>query len=227
MKKSTKIIGGIALIAVAVLYSLKLFNLFDFDMFFKGWWTLFIIVPSVVGIINDRDKTGGFIGLAVGVLLLLTARGVIEYSILWKLTLPVLMIIFGIKLIVGGLKNNKSNLLEAQIKQEGKEFKSGFAAFSGSKLNYVGQEFNGAELNAVFGGIDCDLRGAIITGDCVINATAIFGGIDIFVPENVNVQVSSNSLFGGVEDKRPYKSSDNQYTLYVNASGVFGGVDIK
>ena len=34
MKKSTKIIGGIALIAVAVLFTLKAFDIFDFDVFF-------------------------------------------------------------------------------------------------------------------------------------------------------------------------------------------------
>ena len=227
MKKSTKIIGGIALIAVAVLFTLKAFDIFDFDVFFKGWWTLFIIVPSIVGIINDRDKTGGCIGLTVGILLLLAARDIIKYSMLWKLAVPVALVFLGIKLIIGGVRGNKGYNVEAQMRRDGKPLKSGFSSFSATKLNYAGEEFNGAELNAVFGGIDCDLRGAIITGDCVINATAIFGGIDIFVPDNINVQLSSNSMFGGVGDKRPYKTNNNQFTLYVNATGLFGGVDVK
>lgn len=227
MKKTTKIIGGVALVAVAVLLALKALNIFDFDVFFKGWWTLFIIVPSVVGIVNDRDKTGGIVGLAVGVILLLAARDIIDYSALWKLAVPFVLCVFGIKLIVGGVRSNRSDAVTEQLRQEGKTVKSGFASFSASKLNYAGEEFNGAELNAVFGGIDCDLRGAEFTHDCVINATAIFGGIDIFVPEDINVQVNSNSLFGGVSDKRPYKRNDCRFTLYVNATGLFGGVDVK
>ena len=107
MKKSTKIVGGIALIAVAVLFTLKAFDIFDFDVFFKGWWTLFIIVPSIVGIINDRDKTGGCIGLTVGIMLLLAARDIINYSMLWKLAVPVALVFLGIKLIIGGVRGNK------------------------------------------------------------------------------------------------------------------------
>ena len=227
MKKSTKIIGGVALIAVAILFAIKALDIFDFDVFFKGWWTLFIIVPSIVGIVNDSDKTGGCIGLAVGVILLLAARDIIKYSMLWKLAVPIVLVILGVKLIIGGVRGNKGYDVESQAYRDGKPLKNGFASFSATKLNYAGEEFNGAELNAVFGGIDCDLRGAVITGDCVINATAIFGGIDIFVPENINVQLNSNSLFGGVGDKRPYKTSNNQFTLYVNATGLFGGVDVK
>ena len=36
-----------------------------------------------------------------------------------------------------------------------------------------------AELEAVFGGMKCDLRNAVIQGDCVIHASAVFGGLDI------------------------------------------------
>ena len=61
--------------------------------------------------------------------------------------------------------------------------------------------FYGTELNAIFGGVDCDLRGAFIEQDCVIKANAIFGGIDIYVPEGVNVKVHSTSIFGGVDNK--------------------------
>ena len=154
MKKSTKIIGGIALIAVAVLFTLKAFDIFDFDVFFKGWWTLFIIVPSIVGIINDRDKTGGCIGLTVGIMLLLAARDIIKYSMLWKLAVPVALVFLGIKLIIGGVRGNKGYNVEAQMRRDGKPLKSGFSSFSATKLNYAGEEFNGAELNAVFGGIE-------------------------------------------------------------------------
>ena len=37
------------------------------DIFFDGWWTLFIIIPCFIGLFNDRDRTGNLIGLVVGV----------------------------------------------------------------------------------------------------------------------------------------------------------------
>ena len=85
----------------------------------------------------------------------------------------------------------------------------------------------GAELNAVFGGLDCDLCGAEITGDCVINASAIFGGIDIFVPENVNVKIHSTSIFGGVSDEKKRRFDASKPTVYIRGTALFGGVDVK
>ena len=38
------------------------------------------------------------------------------------------------------------------------------------------KKFNGANLTAVFGGVKCDLRNAIIEEDALINACSVFGG---------------------------------------------------
>jgi predicted membrane protein len=111
------------------------------------------------------------------------------------------------------------------LRLEGKEPKSGFAAFSGCDMNYDGEVFEGAELTAVFGGVKCDLRNAIIEKDCAIQVSAIFGGIDIFIPDNVNVKVSSNSIFGGVSNKTAVHQSAP--TIYVGGTCMFGGVEIK
>ncbi len=101
------------------------------------------------------------------------------------------------------------------------------AIFSGCETNYTGKEFFGAELTAVFGGVDCDLRGAIIKNDCHIDATAAFGGIEILLPENVNLEIHSTSIFGGTENKRPVIHIKNAPTVYVEVLAIFGGVDIK
>ena len=92
-------------------------------------------------------------------------------------------------------------------------------------MHYDGEVFEGAELTAVFGGIKCDLRNAVIDKDCAIQVSAIFGGIDILVPDNVNVKVSSNSIFGGVSNKTAV--CQNAPTIYISGTCMFGGVDIK
>lgn len=227
MKKSNRIIWGVLLILAGGILALKSLNILNINIFFDGWWTLFIIVPSIVGLINERDKTGSIIGLIVGVVLLLCARDILDFDMLWKLVFPAIVIIVGLKLVFGGVFNGKSDKIMAEMKADGTNVVNGFAAFSGQDLNFNNEVFNGAELNAVFGGIKCDLRGAIIEKDCVINASAIFGGIDIFVPDYVNIKVRSNSLFGGVSDKKHTNSPNNTVTLYINGTGLFGGVDIK
>lgn len=80
----------------------------------------------------------------------------------------------------------------------------------------------------MFGGIKCDLREAKVEEDVLIRASAIFGGITIFVPEDVNVQVVATSMFGGTDNKKGKKTQDEgRKTIYVESTSVFGGVEIK
>ena len=101
------------------------------------------------------------------------------------------------------------------------------AIFSGSDRVYNNEAFTGSNLVAVFGGVDLDLRNASFNKDTVIKAFCLFGGIDIKVPKDVQVQIRSGFIFGGISDDRKDKSSKGKYTIYVDAAGGFGGVSIN
>ena len=225
MKKNSNILWGVILVAAGVLVALRAFGLTDFEVFFDGWWTLFIIVPCGVGLFTEREKAGNLIGIAIGAGLLLCCQGVLDFDLLWKLVVPAAVIVIGLKLIFGGLFGNKANELITTMKENGKSPRVGCAAFSGCKLDYTDEIFDGAELTAVFGGVECDLRHAVIQQDCAIRVSAIFGGIDVYVPDNVNVKVNSTSIFGGISNKTAVKK--DAVTLYVTGTCMFGGVDIK
>lgn len=225
MKKSSSVIWGIVLIAAGGIFALNALNITDIDVFFDGWWTLFIIVPCAVGLFTEREKTGNLIGVIIGVFLLLCCQGILDFSMLWKLLIPVIIVFIGVKLVVTGLFGNKANEIIAKIKRDGGKTKTGCATFSECRLNYDGEEFEGAELTAVFGGVKCDLRNAVIEKDCAIQATAIFGGVDIFVPDTVNVKVTSNSIFGGVSNKTA--AHKEAPTVYISGTSMFGGIEIK
>ena len=225
MKKASNVLWGIVLIAAGVVLALNVLNIADIDIFFDGWWTLFIIVPCGIGLFTEREKTGNIIGIVIGVFLLLCCQDILSFSMLWKLLVPAIIVIVGLKLVLTGLLGNKANEIMKKLRLEGKEPKAGFAAFSGCDMNYDGEAFEGAELTAVFGGVKCDLRNAIIEKDCAIQVSAIFGGIDIFVPAGINVKVSSNSIFGGVSNKTAVYQ--NAPTIYISGTCMFGGVEIK
>lgn len=210
------ILWGSALILVGVALILKLTGILTVNIFFKGWWTLFIIIPSISGIISEKDKTWSVIMFSVGVLLLLCSRGIMDYNLFWKLLLPIVLIVFGFSIIF------RNKISEKVSKNTDSEH---VAVFSGQKVSFDKDEFKGTTLTAVFGGVDCDLRNVKIKDDVLINCNAVFGGIDIIVPEDVKVVISSASFFGGAENKR--KNNDGKHTIYVNCNCVFGGVDIK
>ena len=70
MKKVGSVLWGIVLIAAGVIWALNEFNITNINVFFDGWWTLFIIVPCAIGLFTEREKTGNIIGIAVGVFVL-------------------------------------------------------------------------------------------------------------------------------------------------------------
>ena len=227
MKRMSDIMWGLILIIIGVILGGNALDIFNINLFFDGWWTLFIIVPTFIGLVTERDKTGNIIGLIIGLLLLLSCRGLFDFKLIWKLIFPLIFVIIGLSLI---FKNNINKEVSEKIKKLNENLSSndGYTAtFSGQNLNFDGEEFKGSNLNAIFGGIKLDLRKAIINEDIVINASSIFGGIDIYIPDNCKVKIKSNSIFGGVSNNKKCNVDDNSYTIYINASCMFGGVEIK
>ena len=225
MKKVRSVLWGIVLIALGVIWGINILGIADINIFFKGWWTLFIILPCFIGLFSKGDKTGDLFGLFIGTGLLLASQGVFSLDLFWKLLIPALVVAIGLGIILNSLfkKTRKDELHISNMKGG----KMQFVLFSGADLGYADQVFDGAKYISVFGGIDAHLENAIIDHDVTINATAVFGGIDIYLPENVNVQVSSASVFGGVgNEKKGQINIEGAPTVYINASGIFGGVDI-
>ena len=225
MKRINSIVWGLALIALSAVLILNAFEITSIEIFFDGWWTLFIIVPSFIGLFNGHEKTGNIIGLLIGIFLLLACQNILEFDILWKLIVPVIIAVIGIKMIFGGIGRKRGFV--KSIEANSNDTKTAFAAFSGQDIRFDNEIFKGAEFTEVFGGIECDLRNAVFESDTVINACCIFGGTDILLPDNVNVKINSNSLFGGVDNKKHQNSNDNIYTVYLNGTCIFGGVDVK
>lgn len=240
MKKVTvkfnfsSVIWGIILVAAGVIFALNALDVTNIDIFFKGWWTLFIIVPCTVSLITDRhfdNVTGNLFGIAIGVFLLLCARGVLDYSIIWKLLLPLFIVILGLKMLFRGLVGRKSwdendeNDEDDDEDDNKADFDTANAIFSAHRINYDGMEFHSAEINVIFGSAQLDLRKAIIEGNCKVRTNSIFGGVSVLVPENVNVKVNGNGIFGGVSDKTTHR--EGAPTIYIKSDFVFGGVSIK
>ncbi len=223
MKKVENILWGVIFIIIGLILGLNAVGITNIDIFFEGWWTLFIIVPSVVSIAKNYKDASAYIWLIIGIALLLAAQGIIDMSIIGKLILPAVLVAIGVGIIFKDTVSSKVNSKIDELNKSNKE--EFYATFSGQKLNFAGDDFNGVSLNAIFGGIDLDLKNANIVEDKIINATSVFGGINILVPENINIQVKSTSIFGGVNNKT--KNKEEQPTIYVKAFCLFGGVDIK
>ena len=227
MKNLKANLAGITLIAIGIILGLNSLEITNINIFFKGWWTLFIFVPCLFDFIEGDNRVVSLGGMLIAVVLLLGARGIVDYNIIGKLIFPFILVICGLSIIVKDGLNTKFNKKVKEIKENNTgKTNNCITIFGGDEIDLSKKEFKGGNLVSVFGGIDYDLSKAIIKEDSLINCTAIFGGIDLIVPEGVNIEVKSTSIFGGVENKKRVNNDKNK-TIYINSICIFGGVDIK
>ncbi len=234
MKKLSRVLAGLIIIAIGVAVTLDILNVINIDYaaILKGWWTMLIIVPCLLAIISNGPRTGNCIGLAVGILLFLGAWGnILSFSTAAKLIFPAIIIIVGVSIIAKTLIKSKKTVEFEEKTRKAKESvgEDYTSTFAGQTLTFVGETLKSFTTNAIFGGVKVDLRGAALSEDIVIEASAIFGGIDFIVPPEMPVKIKSNSIFGGIDNKRKNlpEYPEGTPTIYIKGTCIFGGIDIK
>jgi hypothetical protein len=81
----------------------------------------------------------------------------------------------------------KTGGIFTEASRSGNSFKTASVFFAGQNIMYQDEDFSGGAYTAVFGGLTINLRKVRLQGDVVINTTAIFGGIDLIVPDDVQI----------------------------------------
>ena len=231
----------IALIMVLVGISLILrASGVEFSLFFTGWWAALMMVIAIVSMANGDISPGNFALLALGTWFLADQRGWIPRWFNTTYLIGAGIIGFGLLFLLSP-KREKTTRESARSREpeyrryttqsrphrkDGSSSPSYTAVFSGQDIRNVVGDFTGATLFALFGGLTIDLRKTQIVDGSIIDATAIFGGIDIKVPAGVRVIVQATPLFGGVDDNSPEPRAADAPTVTVRCLVAFGGVDI-
>ena len=215
---------GITLIIVGFLFILDTFNIMEFGGIISDWWPAILIIIGLIKL-KDQDRGAGLIFILIGVLLLLTIHDVVEWNSIWRLW-PLILIFIGLSMIFKGRRSNWNLTNESTI---GNDFIHSNAVFGGSEHTITSQNFKGGETMALFGGVELDLREAEISQDgCKIHATALFGGVEIIVPNDWNVILTGTPIFGGIDSKSRRKSNAvESKDIYIHCTVAFGSVEIK
>lgn len=242
-KNASGVIWGLLFLFIGVGYLAEVFGLVnDFTIFFDGWWTLFIIIPCFAGLLKDEgDKVGYLIGIAIGLFFLLSAQDIIDSAKLWSVFVAGVFVLIGINLLipksrreekrneaVDGITADNSFGQSAEYTGTGEKVTCS-AVFSGRDIRVDNSYFEGGDLTALFGGIDLNLKNAVITKNVTIEVKAIFGGISLLMPSNVRVVVDVTPILGGVDNGAcaPLGADENTPTVYIKGLCMFGGVEVK
>ncbi|WP_256300606.1 LiaF transmembrane domain-containing protein [Haloarchaeobius salinus] len=134
---------------------------------------------------------------------------------------PVLVIAFGLSVVLGTYRAKTVAIDDA--------YTSMFAAFGGVERRNTSKAFTGADLTALFGGAEIDLRDAEVTDrPARINAVALFGAAEVIVPRDWNVQMDVLPVLGAAEDsRRRYETINDEVDLVVGGFTAFGGIEVK
>lgn len=235
----SNILWGLFFILIGIGFAGNAFNLWNFNLFFPGWWTFFIIIPCGISILQNGFQTGTSIGLVIGLLILLSRQGFFDMRLALQLIIPVILIIAGLGILFANTiqKNRENRYAGGDCHyNEGNGFKNSTHAdgrqtytstFGSRNICFDNEIFHGTAVNAYFGSIALHLENAIINENVTISCDVTLGGIELFLPNYVNVKVQSTPVFGGVTNRRRYMTSPDAPTVFINATCLIGGVEVK
>ena len=212
----------------------------DVGRFIRFWPMVFTLAG--LAIVLDRDSTGsrrtfGWVMLIGGLWQTAnTAFGLHFYIDDWW---PLLLIVFGVFLVMRAMKPRPEldplppgaggipSAGGPAGSGEREDVVTSFAFMSGVKRNIVSAGFRRANLSAVMGGVELDLRQCTaVGGESVIDVFAIWGGIVIRTPVDWQVVSEVMPLMGGVDD-RSGNVQPRRHRLVIKGMAIMGGVEVK
>jgi predicted membrane protein len=232
---------GLLLILGGTVLFIDNLNILPFSVT-DAFWPLVLLVIGTLGFVRTQSlpvKVWSGAAIIAGTLLLLGAYQIIHVTedIIWPLILiatGVIMLIYRlrwteftdrIKVGIHVGASSKSQVSDTKVHE--------VAVFSGIKRRVEASNFEGGDLYSMFGSIELDLRrepfsaaGRVVA----VDANALFGGIEIRIPDTWRLSLQGTAIFGAYEDKtippRPEPGIETP-TLMVSGGTIFGSVVVR
>jgi predicted membrane protein len=222
---TAQVVFGLMIVVLGVLFTLDNLDLIRAGDYLR-YWPVGLVAVGLLKIYHALRDGHGWIGglLFTGVGVWMLLNGVLYFRVNLRELLPLILVAFGGYMVwrgFGGERRTRSS--------DGHSSFSALAIMGGVARRSSSQSFQGADLTAVMGGCEIDLRQAsIVPGtEAVIDIFAFWGGIDIKVPEDWTVVTRAMPLMGGVEDKTRAPQGPASKRLVIRGIVVMGGVAIK
>lgn len=211
-------IFGLFLVVLGLGYIFQNLGVLDFSSAVSTWWPLAIVFIGLTHIFTDQ-KVSGLIITTIGGLILARKLGyTIEFE---KFIWPTILVLIGINI----LWPRKYDGNWREVSEDTIDY---VAVFSGVSNKNLSGNFKGGSVIGVFGGAEIDLSAATLAPEgAVLDATAVFGGVDIKVPPHWKVVATGFQIFGGWENNAGVPENPEAPVLTIKCTVAFGGVEIK
>lgn len=220
---------GLVLLAIGVGYIGDLCNAWQFTIFFPGWWTMFIILPSVVSILNYGIHFWNVVSTLFGVALLLSSNDIFDMKYAMKFLLPIFLILWGLSILFGRKKwyhDFKSDFSKEghgynTWNDSGADVDQGVHFATNRRFLHKGKikTYHG---ETVFASQVIDLRDADLSDTFQFEHENVFGRTQIIVNEDIKPLLHIENVLSGVHNY--CKGGTKEVTM--NISAVFSYVEI-
>jgi predicted membrane protein len=219
---TTQVILGLVIVAFGLLLMAGNLGWVDVDRA-SEYWPLVFVAFGVAKILQSRGASGRIMG---GIFVLIgglwTAEQVYRLPIRFWDWWPVLLVWAGVTML---LRTRRHSIESAGPTTE--RGASEFAFWSGVRRRIASSAFQHADLTAVMGGIEIDLRpAATAAGEAVLDVFVLWGSIEILVPPDWVVSNRVVAIMGGADDKST-GTQGARHRLTIRGFVMMGGIVIK
>ncbi len=248
---------GVFVIAAGVLFTLDNLGVLHAEDYTRFWPVGLVAIGALKLSHSHKGPSAitGFLFLFVGMWQLLEELTVfrIRFADIW----PLLLVVFGIYLVWRGvssrgeaapcrrtsaraerleptetdgtsLRDAVPTPVETPLRtDDGSSRLSAVAILGAFSRGSNSKAFRGADLTAIMGGCEVDLRNAAIDGEAYADVFALWGGIEIRVPDNWTIESHVVPILGGVDDQTRAPQNATKHRLILRGFAIMGGVEIK
>lgn len=146
---------------------------------------------------------------------------------------PMILICVGVHLVrraMSGAKAKAEIGPDGQLTTDSGATVENFAFMAGNSIRNSSQSFRGGDASAFMGGVELDLTGARTPEEgAVLDVFAMWGGVEIRVPQGWRIESKVVPLLGAFEDKTTPPSDPGAVTgkLTVRGFVVMGGIEVS
>lgn len=224
---NAQLVVGLVIIAIGILFILdNLGEVYAWD-YLRYWPALFILIGLAKLFDPHANKFWASMFIMAGTLLLLDRLRYIDFNIgdWW----PLFLIALGGTILWGSLRRRQRQSVAAGGSVDNDDSVLTITAIMGGFERRVSsKDFRGGNITTIMGGCQLDLRQAEIKQDeVVIDVVAIFGGIEMTVPDTWTIVVKGVPIMGGISDETRSSQASPTKRLVIQGTVIMGGVEVK
>src|SRR5688500_4602492 len=194
-----QIILGLLIVAFGVILTLDNLDYIEAGDILR-YWPLLLVAFGLARIVGTNCTSGRLSGGVMVIIgLWLTADELVMFPLDFQRWWPMILVAIGGLILFRAFRGGEQHGPEAQLTTDATV--SEVAIWSGKVRRITSPMFRRADLTAIMGGVEVDLRGASTGGqEAVIDVFAWWGGIEITVPPDWAVSNQVVVFMGGVDD---------------------------